>query len=269
MLILSMSTAVHLAQSRDPRSRADWFAFCTYQRCSVWGHLACSLHYPPSGLASSLKLMYSVTCLFDVALHAAMSSSSSLRRKTLASDIARNGTEMAPCTKCRNAKVKAGEEKPKCIVGPQSEKCSECVRKGLSHCDVTLSAPQWARLRDARDALRRDIERIEEEEVHLLQELTARRMKKIRLRKQLRLSEDRTNAAASKELAELDALDAAERSFLPVEEELGIEIPEYPFEFHGILEMPPASWDDIWHPDATTAVADGTLQSASATQSVL
>lgn len=175
-----------------------------------------------------------------------MSSSSSLRRKNLAFDIQRDGTEMAPCTKCRNAKVKPGEEKPKCIVGPQSEKCSECVRKGSPHCDVTLSAPQWVRLRDARDALRRDIEKVEEEEIHLLQELTARRMKKIRLRKQLRLSEDRTNAAAAKELEELDALDAAERSFLPLEEEFGIEIPEQPFQFHSLLEMPPTSWDDIW-----------------------
>jgi hypothetical protein len=144
-----------------------------------------------------------------------MSSSKSLSRKHLASEISRHGTEMAPCTKCRNAKTKPGEEKPKCIVGPQSEKCSECVRKGSPHCDVTLSTPQWVRLRDARDALQRDIEKVEEEEVHLLQELTARRMKKIRLRKQLRLSENRTNAAAAKELEELDALDAAERSFLP------------------------------------------------------
>jgi hypothetical protein len=43
------------------------------------------------------------------------------------------------------------------------------------------------------------------------------------------LSEDRTNAAAAKELEELDALDTAEKSFLPVEEEFGIEVPETPF----------------------------------------
>ena len=37
----------------------------------------------------------------------------------------------------------------------------------------------------------------------LLQDLTARRIKKVRLRKQLRLSESRANAAVAKELEEL------------------------------------------------------------------
>ena len=55
------------------------------------------------------------------------------------------------------------------------------------------------------------------------------------------MSEDRTNAAATQELVELDTLDTIERSFLPIEEELGIEIPEYPFDFYGILKIPPAS----------------------------
>ncbi|KAM0701568.1 hypothetical protein Q7P35_010476 [Cladosporium inversicolor] len=107
---------------------------------------------------------------------------------------------MAPCSACRNAKVKKDEERPKCIVGPQSMKCSKCMK-----------------LCDARDALRRDIEKVEEEEIEimqkqskLLQELTARRMKKVRLRKQLRLSESRANAAVAKELEELEAEDALE-----------------------------------------------------------
>jgi hypothetical protein len=206
-----------------------------------------------------------------------MSSSKSLSRKQLAFEITKSGHEMAPCTTCRNAKPPKGEtEVPKCIVGPQSLKCSECVRKGKPHCDVSLSNPQWMKLCDARDALRRDIEKIEEEEIEilqkqskLLQDLTARRMKKIRLRKQLRLSESRANAAVAKELEELEAEDALEQALLPAEEAFGVEAAEQPFAFHGILEMPPASWDDIWNPDVTTAAADGTHQLASATQSVL
>jgi hypothetical protein len=66
-------------------------------------------------------------------------------------------------------------------------------------------------------------------------------MKKIRLRKQLRLSKDRTNIAAAKELAELDTLDATKRSFLPIEEEFRVEVPEHPFQFYGILEILPTS----------------------------
>jgi hypothetical protein len=198
-----------------------------------------------------------------------MSSSKSLSRKHLASEISKHGTEMAPCTKCRNAKVKDGDERPKCIVGPQSEKCSECVRKGSPHCDVTLSTPQWIRLRDARDALRRDIEKIEEEEIDilqkqskLLQELTARRMKKVRLRKQLRLSENRTDAAVAQELEALEAEDALEQSLLPSQETFGVEAAEQPFAFHGVLEMPPTAWDDIWVPDFSAGVVDENLQSA-------
>jgi hypothetical protein len=206
-----------------------------------------------------------------------MSSSKSLSRKQLASQILKTGHEMAPCTTCRNAKPPKGEtEVPKCIVGPQSLKCSECVRKGKPHCDVTLSNPQWMKLCDARDALRRDIEKIEEEEIEilqkqskLLQELTARRMKKIRLRKQLRLSESRADSAVAKELDDLEAEDALEQALLPSEEPFGVEAAEQPFAFHSILEMPPASWDDIWNPAATTVAADETHQSASVTQSAL
>lgn len=188
----------------------------------------------------------------------AMSSSKSLSRKHLSSEIQFNGIEMAPCTKCCNARVKSGEDRPKCIVGPQSVKCYECVRKGYPDCDVTLSAPQWTKLRDARDALRRGIEKIEEEEVELLQKLTARRMKKIRLRKQLRLSEHRTDTATvAQELEDLEAAEAIEKTFLPPGESLGVEVPDNPFDFHGILEMPPASWDEIWHPSAADASVGG------------
>lgn len=204
-----------------------------------------------------------------------MSSSKSLSRKQLASEIVKTGHEMAPCTSCRNAKPPKGEEKPKCVVGPQSMKCSECVRKGKPHCDVTLSNPQWMKLCDARDALRRDIEKVEEEEIEimqkqskLLQELTARRMKKIRLRKQLRLSESRANSAVAKELEDLEAEDALEQALLPSEEPFGVEAAEQPFAFHSILEMPPNSWDDMWNPNATTVSVDETPQLASVTQNV-
>lgn len=87
-----------------------------------------------------------------------------------------------------------------------------------------------------------------------MQELTARRMKKIRLRKQLRLSEARTNTAMSKELEELDALDAAEQAFLPQDQEQGVEVSEYPFPFHSVLEMPISSWDELWPPGAEAPV---------------
>jgi hypothetical protein len=93
-------------------------------------------------------------------------------RTQLSSEVA-TGTEMAPCSGCRNAKVKAGESRPKCVIGARSQRCSECVRKGYSNCDVTLTAPQWIRLRETRNKLRRELEELEEEEISLLQQLTS------------------------------------------------------------------------------------------------
>lgn len=187
----------------------------------------------------------------------AMSSFKSLSRTHLSSEIQFNGIEMAPCTECRNAYLQPGEDRPICIVGPQSDKCSEYVRKGHPDCDVTLSASQWTKLQDAREALRRAIEKVEEEEVELLQKLTAQRMKKIRLRKQLHFSEHRTDTAVAQELEDLEAAEAVEKTFLPPGESLGVEVPENPFDFHGILEMSPASWDEIWHSPAADASVSG------------
>ncbi|KAM0710647.1 hypothetical protein Q7P35_001385 [Cladosporium inversicolor] len=66
-------------------------------------------------------------------------------------------------------------------------------------------------------------------------------MKKVRLRKQLRLSESRANAAVANELEELEAEDALEQSLLSVEEPFSVEATEQPFDFHSVLEMLPAS----------------------------
>ncbi|KAM0713356.1 hypothetical protein Q7P35_000808 [Cladosporium inversicolor] len=130
---------------------------------------------------------------------------------------------MAPCSSCRNARVKKGEARPKCIVSPRSRKCSECVRKGYPDCDVTVSRPEWERLRDTRDALRQSIEKIKEEEVELLQKLAARRAKKIRLH--------------------LETAEAVEEQFLPLDESVdhrGFEVPEQPFPFFDVIEMLPS-----------------------------
>jgi hypothetical protein len=84
-------------------------------------------------------------------------------------------------------------------------------------------------------------------------------MKKVRLRKQLRLSENRTDAAVAQELEALEAEDALEQSLLPSQETFGVEAVEQPFAFYGVLEMPPTTWDDIWVPDFSAGVVDETL----------
>lgn len=178
-----------------------------------------------------------------------MSSTKSLHRKRLSAEIEANGIEMAPCSGCLNAKILPNRPRPKCIVGPRSGKCSECVRKGVA-CDVTISSSQWERVRDTRDRLRRDLERVEEEETELLHRLAARRARKVRLRKQIRLAERRTDDAVAEELRDLESAEAVEETVLGPAPE-GVEIEEYPFSVHGILEMPPADWASLFGEDPT------------------
>ena len=99
-----------------------------------------------------------------------MPSSSKLNRKKLCAEILITRIEIAPYSSYRNAKPKKGESKPKCIVGPRSGRCSECVRKGVpSHqCDVTVTRPEWERLRDGREKLRVELDAAEEKEAELL-----------------------------------------------------------------------------------------------------
>lgn len=171
-----------------------------------------------------------------------MSSSKSLARKQLALEMELEGTETAPCTRCRNAKPKKGEDQPKCILGPRSGKCSECVRKGYTICDVTVSCPEWERLRDSRDKLRRDIEKVEEEEVELLQKLAERRLKKFRVRKQLRLSERRTEIAVAQALDDLEAAELMKEQALSPAEPGVLEVLGCPFT-DDTLEMTYMEWE--------------------------
>lgn len=173
-----------------------------------------------------------------------MPSQATLDRQNLSHEVDSNGIEMAPCTGCQNTKRKPGDPPIRCLVGPRSGKCSNCIRKGYK-CDVAMSRPQWEKLRDTRDKLRHEIEKIEEEEVELMHKLAARRSKKIRLRKQLRLSERRTDDAVAQELEELEAAEDAENELLGLDLGPLVEVPELPFSFHGILEMSPQGWGSL------------------------
>lgn len=184
-----------------------------------------------------------------------MASEAKRKRLRLASDILATGTEMPPCTRCRNAKTKAGEPKPKCIVGPKSGRCSECVRKGYhKDCDVKLSVPEWEKFRDVRERLSKELEDADEEEVRLLmvqqdilRKLSQHKAKKIRLRKQLRLAENRTETAVSRELDELEMAEAVEEEFLPTLEPVGVEVSGPPNDSDP-WGMTPSDWVGLCDP---------------------
>lgn len=128
-------------------------------------------------------------------------------------------------------------------MGLKSKRCSECVRKGYSKCDVTLSYPQWVKAKEVRERLQKELEAVEVEEVELLQRLVGRRQKKIRLRKQLRLAERKTDDAVAKEVEDADTADAVEDILFGSEE--GIEIPPLP-SFHDNVEKGIDEWSSFF-----------------------
>ena len=164
-----------------------------------------------------------------------MPRSSKENRDSLCAEIESNGIEMAPCSSCRNAKAKSGDLQHRCIVGPRSSRCSECIRKGYTKCDVTVSRAEWEWVRDSRDRLRKDLDRAEEREVELTRQLCEHRVRTLRLRKQLRLAERRTDKAVADELEELEATEREETLYLPEDEPTVFE--EEQFCFNDILEM--------------------------------
>jgi hypothetical protein len=109
---------------------------------------------------------------------------------------------------------------------------------------VTLSRAEWERLRDSRESLQKELERAEEKEAELLQQLLTQRAKTIRLRKQLRLAAVRTDTAVAQELDDLEAVEELETAFLP-DEGTGVVAADRPFAFHDLLEMPPADWGSL------------------------
>lgn len=177
-----------------------------------------------------------------------MPSRTTLARQALAVEINRSGKEMAPCYHCRAARPVSGQERPKCVVGVRSRKCSECVRKGYKDCDATLSVPEWTKYRDTRDKLQRELDSMEEREVELLHEqsrlqqrLLEHKAKRIRLRKQLRLASGRTESAVEKELEELERAEAGE------DEEPGVEtLPST--QTPDIWQMSALEWEQICDP---------------------
>jgi hypothetical protein len=119
-----------------------------------------------------------------------------------------------------------------------------------------LNAPEWLRLRNNRERLRLELEASEVKEVEFLKEeaelrkkqrllsekLLKHRMARIRLRKELRRANDRTDVEAAKELEELDTSEQAEASALASLEGLdGVDAadPEFP---HFTAEMDFAYW---------------------------
>jgi len=160
--------------------------------------------------------------------------SSSLRRKRLAAEIAQSGTEIAPCKNCRKAKPDAKGKRPRYIVGSRSKKCSECLRKGYSDCNIRITRPEWEKLRDIREDTRKALAEAKAQELDFFQRWVERKAKVVRLKKQLKFASTRVEEAVAQEAANLDTLDTVE------EEVLSVELEDNPFVFSDVVEMSPS-----------------------------
>ena len=116
--------------------------------------------------------------------------------------------------------------------------CSQCVRKGYTGCDVTVTWTEWERLRAQRRKLKRQLDEAEEK-------VTEAMARVHRLRKQLRVAEDREEKAISKEFLALQQLPSEGPGALEAPSECLLEPEGSLEELDGVFQMPIPSWADL------------------------
>ncbi|KAI6310812.1 hypothetical protein MCOR34_006236 [Pyricularia oryzae] len=145
-------------------------------------------------------------------------SASSVRRERLAETIVLEGFEVMPCSSCKAR----GQS---CRMISSNSRCSECVRRGRK-CDATsIPITNLGRLNQEKKKLELqesevedDILRVQQEIARLQRESSEKFNRLLRLRKQKRLLQSRSEAEAVRLDAELSVEDAVERNRLGVDE---------------------------------------------------
>ena len=161
------------------------------------------------------------------------------RRERQATLIESEGREMpSPCSFCRTARVPEGKKRPRCMVDVRFGCCSECVRKGYSSCDVTVTWTEWERLRSQRRQLKRKLDDAEERVTEAMAHVH-------RLRKQLRAAEEKEDKAISKEFVELQKLAPAVREGTSASAEFLLEPEGEPLELDGVFQLPLSEWSEF------------------------
>jgi len=161
------------------------------------------------------------------------------RRERQACLIESEGREMpSPCSSCRDAKTPEGGSRPRCVVDVRFGCCSQCVRKGYTGCDVSVTWTEWERLRSQRRKLKRQLDEAEEK-------VTEAMMRVHRLRKQLRVAEGREEKAISKEFAALQELPSEGPEALEAPADFLLEPEGNPEELANVFQLPVPSWAEF------------------------
>jgi len=161
------------------------------------------------------------------------------RRERQAIRIETEGREMlSPCTACWEAKSSDRRPCPRCVVDVQFGCCSQCVRKGYSSCDVSVTWTEWEQLRSQRRKLKRQLDEAEEK-------VTEAMTRVHRLRKQLRVAEDREEKEISKEFVALQKLPLEGAGALEAPAECLLIPKGTAEELEGVFQLPIPSWADF------------------------
>ena len=134
----------------------------------------------------------------------------------------------SPYSSYRDAKVLEGRDRPRYIVDVRFSYCSQCVRRGYSGCNVTIIQTEQERLRSQRRKLKRQLDEAKEKVTEAISRI-------YRLRKQLRVAEDREEKAISKEYIELQKLPSKGAGALEAPAECLLELEGIPEELEGVF----------------------------------
>ena len=128
------------------------------------------------------------------------------QRFALALAVTSSGFDMPiPCDSCDRSSRR-------CVASSNSDRCSECISRGLAHCDAIHFSPfQLRRLTSARSKIEIELEAAVEdleEKQRLALEAAA---KFRRLQKQRKLLSDRELRAVARGISDLEELESSER----------------------------------------------------------
>ena len=133
-----------------------------------------------------------------------------------------------------------------CKVDLRTGRCSECARLGQS-CNQQVTRIEYEKIRATRLKIARQLEEAEEEEDAMTRKLLEHRARVRRLRKQLRMKEEKEAVAQDREAASIAEAERAERELQDLfAKPIPLDLPFCePVSFDGRLWKSPSEWSAL------------------------
>lgn len=125
-------------------------------------------------------------------------------------------------------------------------RCAECARHGQS-CNSQVTRIEYEKIRKSREKLAAQLEEAEEEEDVLTRKLLEHRARIRRLRKQLRMKEQKEEQAQELEAASIKEAESLEQElFAENTAPIPLDLPSFtPYPLDGRLLMTPEQWSAL------------------------